>query len=164
MNNKNLSKESKAEYYIDTIMLLLDFLENLASEMGYICYIYYYNDDDYGSGGEGGSVGLYEQTKIISEIKTEPFKVLYRADEKPEWQGGNKNYYKNATKITNEFGGELYLVPESFEINKYCDPDKPNKNQKVIAPFEEFSNFHFLDEYFYKDTNKELNGEERTFA
>lgn len=141
MNNKDIDNDTKANYYIDMILMLFDFLEFWASDMSAFAYIYSYNDEWYGSGGEGGNTGLFEKRTMISPIQTEPFEVLKIQTKTSSWEDKYKKTYKNATHISNELGGSLYVVPEMIETNKYYDENKPVK--RTIAPFEEFSNFHY---------------------
>lgn len=163
--NSDADSQTKANYYLDLIIMLFDFLEFFASEMGYFYYTCTYGWDD--PGGDNASGGWMEEiTKHISVFKKEPHKEITNENktERYEWYGDDKIYiydytYTKATKITNEYGAEFYVITDKFKSNKYYEKGNV-KAGEIIAPFEDFSEFHFLDNYFYKDTNKTLDGNE----
>lgn len=133
MSSKEISDDRKAEYYIDRILMILDFLEFFAEQ---ITFFFYYHDSS--------------NNRVVypSPIRTQFFNIRTRFS------------YVNATHITNEYGGSVYLIPDlmiNTKLYNFGNNDIYNSN---AVPIEDFSNFHFLDDYFYKDTKKVLNGEE----
>lgn len=151
--DESLSDEFKAEYYIDILVMLLDFLEDFC-DFKYFASIYnkiLTDKDGYPSG--------TKQVVNYLEVRSEKFN--YANGEiwvRDSWNSDEyilahpKQTYTSAVLFSNNHGGKSYYSGTQLStFLNFAEEDRI---------FYDFSDLGILKKYYYKTTNKTYNGVE----
>lgn len=149
-NDESLSKDFKAEYYIDAIIMLLDLLEDFC-EFKYFTsrYRFYYYHD-------GGVTQNHNDTVDFLNFKTQSYQYNIGNRYKGMSSSGMPEFttlYANSVAFANSHGGENYFCGTQTinHFPNYADEDRI---------FYDFSDLNILQKYYHKTTNKTYNGNE----
>lgn len=140
-NDKDLSDEFKAEYYIDCIIMFLDLLEEFC-DFKYFTYATYRWQPEI-TGGEHASG---ESARWISTDNLSKF-----SENSSPFNNGKENV-NPAAFINNHEAKTLYArIERIVNFPNFADEDRI---------FYDFSDLGILQKYYYKTTNKTYNGNE----
>lgn len=139
--DESLSDEFKAEYYIDILVMLLDFLEDFCD---FKYFIYHINTWDKGS--EGGD---HASGRPAGWIVTE--NLANFSDSFSTFFNGKIN--KSTSTFTNAHGAnnKYIYIDTYYSFKNFAEEDRI---------FYDFSDLGILKKYYYKTTNKTYNGVE----
>lgn len=139
--DESLSDEFKAEYYIDILVMLLDFLEDFCD---FKYFIYHINTWDNGS--EGGD---HASGRPAGWIVTE--NLANFSDSFSTFFNGKIN--KSTSTFTNAHGAnnKYVYIDTYYSFKNFAEEDRI---------FYDFSDLGILKKYYYKTTNKTYNGVE----
>lgn len=139
--DESLSDEFKAEYYVDILVMLLDFLEDFCD---FKYFIYHINTWDGGS--EGGD---HASGRPAGWIVTE--NLANFSDSFSTFFNGKIN--KSTSTFTNAHGAnnKYVYIDTYYSFKNFAEEDRI---------FYDFSDLGILKKYYYKTTNKTYNGVE----
>lgn len=154
--SEKISLDRKADLYINylmDIMLLLDMY--LTSEIR----VFFYNKGSLVLNGDDG----YQKADnyIAITLKNESF--IYEKNPyyyKSEWGEGIRWNKYTADEIKNIFGESRFFCQSIDKIAKHYKSIYYQDKQIYYEEVESLEEFHILDDYFYKTTNRKFSGDE----